>query len=79
MEQLSQVSIWMVLIAVLWVLPWKGYALWVSAERKNKIWFIILLILNTFAILEILYIFFIVKKKPSDILKTIKSNFSKTK
>jgi hypothetical protein len=77
MEQLSQVNIWMVLIALLWVLPWKGYALWIASERKNKTWFILILILNTFAILEIFYIFFIVKKKPSDLIHTIKSNFKK--
>lgn len=77
MEQLSQVNIWMVLVALLWVLPWKGYALWTAADRKNKVWFIVLLILNTFAILEIFYLFFIVKKKPNEIIQTIKNIFKK--
>lgn len=43
---------------VIWVLPWKGLALWKAALRKQKIWFVVLLVLNTMAILEILYIFY---------------------
>jgi hypothetical protein len=45
-----------VLMAV-WTLPWKGYALWLAARNNHKIWFIALLIVNTVAILEIIYIF----------------------
>ena len=52
------------LIAALsfWILPWKGYALWLAARRKDKWWFIILLVINTLAIIEIIYIFFIAKR-----------------
>lgn len=45
------------LLLVLWTLPWKGYALWKSARRGEKWWFIALLIVNTVGVLEILYIF----------------------
>lgn len=45
------------LILALWTLPWKGYALWIAARNKHKYWFIALLIINTVAILEIIYIF----------------------
>ena len=48
---------WLIAIAVLWTLPWKGVALWRSANKKDKWWFIILLLVNTLGILEILYIF----------------------
>jgi len=41
----------------LWVFPWKGVALWRAARVKDKWWFIVLLIINTFGILEILYIY----------------------
>jgi len=51
-----------ILLVMLWTLPWKGWALWLSAKRGEKWWFIALLILNTFAILEIIYIFFIAKR-----------------
>tara|TARA_Y100000310_G_C19997328_1_gene496834 strand:+ start:112 stop:306 length:195 start_codon:yes stop_codon:yes gene_type:complete len=48
---------------VLWTLPWKAVALWKAAKRGEKKWFIALLIFNTLAILEILYIFFFSKRK----------------
>jgi len=54
---------WVILPLSLWVLPWKGYALWKAARRQEKWWFIALLIVNTLAILEILYIF-IFSKQP---------------
>lgn len=44
-------------LAAAWTIPWKGFALWKAARRGEKIWFIVLLLLNTLAILEILYIF----------------------
>ena len=42
-------------------------------KRGDKKWFVALIILNTFAILEIFYIFYIVKKNPKDIIKSLKS------
>ena len=56
------------LLITLWTLPWKGWALWLAARRGEKIWFIALLILNTLAILEIIYIFVIAKRsdKPKE-------------
>ncbi len=44
-------------IVIIWVLPWKGVALWRAAKLSQKWWFVVLLVLNTLAILEILYIF----------------------
>ncbi len=49
-------------LIMLWVLPWKIYAVWVSAKRGDKKWFVALLILNTFAVLDIFYIFYVAKK-----------------
>ena len=47
-----------VLVAVyLWVIPWKGVALWKASKNGQKGWFIVILILNTLAILDIIYIF----------------------
>jgi hypothetical protein len=66
-------NIWILIVSIVWVLPWKGYALWIASERKSKAWFIALLVLNTFAILEIFYIFYIVKKTPKQIIKSFKS------
>lgn len=55
-----------ILILAIWTIPWKGVALWKSARNGQKIWFIVMLIANTVAILEILYIFFFSKKKKDD-------------
>lgn len=41
----------------LWAIPWKGYALWIAAKNSHKWWFVALLVINTAAILEIIYIF----------------------
>lgn len=57
----SQIVIF-ILLLTLWVLPWKGVALWKAAKQGQKIWFVVLLVVNTLAILEILYIFVFSKK-----------------
>ena len=54
---------WLILLAIAWTLPWKAYALWLSARNNQPWWFIVLLILNTLAILEIIYIFAIGRPK----------------
>jgi len=73
METFLQDNIWLFIISVLWVLPWKGYALWTASKNHNKRWFIALLILNTFAILDIFYIFYIAKKTPQDLKHLFKA------
>jgi len=65
LEQFFTNNQWVIILITLWVLPWKGVALWKAAKNGNKKWFIALLILNTLAILEILYIFVFGKKKPA--------------
>ena len=57
---------WVVLLLALWVLPWKGVALWKAAQNSQKYWFIALLVVNSLAILEIIYIFYFSKKSPSE-------------
>lgn len=67
---------WIVIIALVWSLPWKGVALWKAAKENHKKWFIALLVFNTLAILEILYIFvFSKKKQPSDSAVSSDSQF----
>jgi len=50
-------------VAAIWTIPWKGVALWKAARRGEKIWFVVLLVVNTLAILEILYIFLFSKRE----------------
>ena len=52
----------LLIILVVWTLPWKGVAMWKAARLKDKWWFIALLIVNTLGILEILYIFVFSKR-----------------
>ena len=49
-------------ILMLWALVWKGIALWKAARNADKVWFIVLLIVNTIGILEIIYIYIFSKK-----------------
>ncbi len=58
-------GIFLLLLYMFWILPWKGFALWKAAKNKNVKWFIVLLVVNTLALLEIIYIFYFSKKKPS--------------
>jgi len=51
-----------IILVAIWTIPWKGFALWKSARRGEKGWFIVLLLVNSLAILEILYIFIFSKK-----------------
>ena len=47
----------------IWSIPWKGFALWKSARRGEKVWFVVFLLVNTIGILEILYLFYFSEKK----------------
>jgi hypothetical protein len=54
---------WVIILAILWMLPWKGVALWKAARNQSIVWFIAIFILNTLGIVEIIYILFFSKKK----------------
>ena len=54
------------LLLILWTLVWKGLALWRSAKRGDKWWFVAFLLVNTLGILEILYLFVVTGAKISD-------------
>jgi hypothetical protein len=61
--QLSTPEIWLLVLIVLWSLPWKGVALWKAAKNNQPAWFVALLIVNTVGILEITYLFFFQRNK----------------
>jgi hypothetical protein len=61
--ELMSKNLWLFLFIFIWTYVWKGIALWKSARNGHKKWFVALLILNTLAILEIVYIFAFSKKK----------------
>lgn len=63
MEEFLTENSWIVLIIIAWSLPWKAISLWKAARLSDKTWFIVLLLVNTLAIIEILYIFIFSKRK----------------
>lgn len=65
MEQFLFQNQWIILLAVLWTIFWKGIALRKSARNNHKAWFIIFLLINTLAILEIFYIFIFNRPRPA--------------
>jgi len=53
----------LLIISLIWSLPWKGVAMWAAAKHSQKNWFIAILVLNTLGILEIIYLFRFAKKR----------------
>lgn len=63
-EQWLGANQWVLFALLLWTLPWKGVALWKAARRGDQKWFIAILILNTMALLDLVYIFIVSKRHP---------------
>lgn len=61
--ELSAGIVSLVVLALLWSLVWKALALWKSARRGSKVWFIVFLVVNTVGILEILYLYVFSREK----------------
>lgn len=43
-------------LLMVWSLFWKGLALWRSAAKGERVWFVFLFIVNTLGILDIIYL-----------------------
>ncbi len=56
---------WTMLLLIAWSLVWKGMALWRAARRGAKVWFVVLLVVNTLGVLEILYLYVFSKRSTS--------------
>ncbi len=54
-------------LLIIWSLFWKGLALWHAGRRGQPWWFIALLVINTAGILEIIYLFAILKLRQADL------------
>lgn len=52
----------LVIAVIAWTLVWKGLAMWRAARSGAKIWFVVLLLVNTVGILDIIYYFYVNKK-----------------
>lgn len=73
MEKVIQNPSLILILLMIWVLPWKGYALWTASRNSHKKWFIAILVLNTFALLDIFYIFYIAKRTPRNFFRAFKT------
>lgn len=62
-QQLQNIPPVVLFILAIWVLAWKGLALWKAAKLNQREWFIAVLVLNTLGILEIIYLYFFSRKK----------------
>ncbi len=63
MDQLTMPELVVLVLIILWSLPWKGVALWKAARNNQPAWFVALIIINTVGILEITYLFFFQRNK----------------
>ncbi len=59
----------LVLLLILWSLFWKGLALWHAGRRGQPWWFVIMLVINTVGILEIIYLFVVLKLKFGELFR----------
>ncbi|MES2023899.1 MAG: DUF5652 family protein [Patescibacteria group bacterium] len=64
-------------VVVAWTLLWKCYSVWLAVENKHKKWFVVLVILNTLGILDMIYVFGVLKKKQPEVTQAFNSIFSK--
>lgn len=62
-----------VIILAIWTILWKAYSVWNAVKHNHKKWFIALLILNTIGILDMFYVFKVLKKD----VKTVKKDFGR--
>jgi len=72
------ISIWLLVVFIMWSTVWKLLALWKSARNGTIVWFIVLAVFNTIGILPILYIFVFSKMKCCKPL-IVKPSSTKTK
>ena len=61
------------LLILVWSLIWKGLALWRAARRQDKVWYVILLVLNTVGIAETNLINFKLYPNPAATFLNIKN------
>ena len=59
----------LIAVAVVWTLVWKGLALWRAASLRQSYWFLAILLINTFGILEIIYLFLIARNYEVEVIE----------
>lgn len=64
-EQFITDNIWIFIGLGLFDYVLKAIALWIAARKGAKVWFVLLLILNTIGILPLFYIFYFSRQEAS--------------
>jgi hypothetical protein len=64
-EQFLNDNFWLVIAIFIFDYVLKAIALWISARKGSKVWFVMLLLLNTLGILPLFYIFYFSKQEPN--------------
>ena len=59
----ASVLFWVILGIMVWQMPWKAVALWKAGRNRHVWWFVAIFLVNTLAILEIVYIFAFSKQR----------------
>jgi len=66
MNIFGNAPIWQIIpfyLFLVWSLIWKGISLWKAAKYGQRNWFIVLLIVDIFGVLNIVYLFGFAKKR----------------
>lgn len=74
MQEFIAQHVWIIYLLAVWTIPWKGIALWKAAKNNHRIWFVVILILNTLAVLDIIFIVFFSKEKNEENDETSKNS-----
>ena len=48
--------VWVIVIIMLWSIPWKAMVLWRTARKGQTGWFIFFMLINSAGIFEIIYL-----------------------
>lgn len=78
-EQFINDNIWFFIIIFLIDYVLKAIAIWIAARKDSKVWFVLLLLINTVGILPLFYIFYFSKINYSDSGSLVDNNLKKTK
>jgi len=67
--EISVILIILFIMLLIWTYFWKAAALWHAVRNKDKVWFVVFLLVNTLGILDMIYLFGIEKVKTDTLFK----------
>jgi len=67
--EISAIFIILFIMLLIWTYFWKAAALWHAVRNKDKVWFVVFLLVNTIGILDMIYLFGIEKVKTDTLFK----------